>query len=72
MNHRLLKSLAIFKHGSVGEFTIKLGWNRNKVSKLLNGKYNPSVDEASEINEVLSLNTDEFLSVFFAQHITKR
>ena len=64
MDYELLKRLAIFKCGSVSLFSSKISWNRDKTSRLINGKYIPTTVEANMIRVSLCLTTKEYLAIF--------
>jgi len=64
MDYKLLKRLAIFKCGSVGQFSSKINWNKDKTSRLINGKYIPTIIEADTIRISLGLTAKECLTIF--------
>jgi hypothetical protein len=47
-----------------GLFAVAMGWHKNKVSAMLNGRYVPDVDEAAMMAHVLRLNEEKFCQIF--------
>lgn len=48
-------------------FSSAIGWHKNKVSKMLSGKYKPNTDEVAEIAEALHLDERRYCDIFLAQ-----
>ena len=46
-------------------FADAIGWHKNKVTKLLTGKYKPDTDEVAEITDLLHLDASKFCDIFF-------
>lgn len=65
-NLSLLRSLVFEKYNTRTEFANNLGWNKNKVSALFNGKLNLDEKEMLQIANLLEIHTEElFLKLFF-------
>ena len=45
-------------------FADAIGWHKNKVTKLLTGKYKPDTDEVAEITDLLHLDASIFCDIF--------
>lgn len=45
-------------------FADAIGWHKNKVTKLLTGKYKPDTDEVAEIANLLHLDEPKFCDIF--------
>lgn len=56
---------AVFgRYRTQSEFCDAMGWHRNKVSKLMRGKYMPDVDEAAKLSEKMGMTIDEYQKIF--------
>jgi DNA-binding XRE family transcriptional regulator len=49
-------------------FAQAIGWHKNKVSKLMTGKYLPNIEEAAEISELLRLTRKEYEDIFCSKN----
>lgn len=45
-------------------FADAIGWHKNKVTKMLTGKYKPDTDEVAEITDLLHLDASKFCDIF--------
>lgn len=45
-------------------FADAIGWHKNKVTKMLAGKYKPDTDEVAEITDLLHLDASKFCDIF--------
>lgn len=45
-------------------FADAIGWHKNKVTKMLTGKYKPDTDEVAEITDLLHLDASKFCEIF--------
>ena len=45
-------------------FADAIGWHKNKVTKMLTGKYKPDTDEVAEIADLLHLDASKFCDIF--------
>lgn len=45
-------------------FANAIRWHVNKVSKMMTGKYIPTVDEAAHIADKLNLNLEKYSEIF--------
>lgn len=64
VNVNALKGRIVWLYGSQKKFADYLGWHQNKLSKMMNAKYIPDIDEASDIATALKLNQEEFYEIF--------
>ena len=64
MNRRKLKGEIVAVLGSQNAFADAVGWHKNKVSKMMTGKYKPDTDEVAAIVEALNLSNDKFTEIF--------
>lgn len=64
MDCNKLRGEIVAKFRTQSAFARAIGWHRNKISKLVLGEYKPDTDEVAAIADVLSLNQDEFCSIF--------
>ena len=53
---------AIFKTQTA--FADAIGWHKNKVTKMLTGKYKPDIDEVAEMAVLLHLDEPKFCDIF--------
>lgn len=59
-----LKGEIIANYGTQLAFSSAIGWHKNKVSKMVRGKYKPNTDEVATIVSALHLNEQQYVSVF--------
>lgn len=53
-------------------FSDKLGWDRGKTSRIVNGKQRPSADEMEQIASALNVHdVNTFMDLFFPKMSTK-
>lgn len=45
-------------------FADAIGWHKNKVTKMLTGKYKPDTDEVATITNLLHLDASKFCDIF--------
>lgn len=64
MNTSMLKGEIVAKYGSQREFSKVIGWDKNKMSRLMTHKYIPDVAEASMIGNALELSADRMAQIF--------
>lgn len=64
INANLLRSKIFEKYRSQADFSREIGWDANRVSKILNGKYIPNVNDCAEIAKILSLTADGYVAIF--------
>lgn len=64
MDLMALRGAVFGKYKNQLNFGDAIKWNRNKVSRLLRGKYIPDVDEAAQINHVMNLSEEEYKEIF--------
>ena len=64
MNTDVLRGEIAATYRTQANFAGKIGWNCNKVSRLLNGSYKPNTDEIAKIASVLGLSEKQFCNIF--------
>lgn len=64
MNLQRLKGEIIAVYGSQLAFSKAVGWHKNKVSKMLCGKYKPNTDEVADIVLALRLTEQQYWNIF--------
>lgn len=52
------------KYRNQANFSKTIGWNPNRINKILNQKKIPDVDECATISRALSLSEAEFIKIF--------
>ena len=71
MDLQRLKGEIVAVYGTQLEFSKAIGWHKNKVSKMVCGKYKPDTDEVAAIVSALHLTEQQYWNIFFAKFITK-
>lgn len=66
MNIRKLRGEIAMRYRSQAAFANAIGWHCNKISKMMNGKYIPDVDEAAKIALTLGLNEHQYCDIFLS------
>lgn len=62
-----LRGLVLSKYKTIGDFAKAIGWQRNKASRIVNGKQYPNTEEIQRITECLNSNSiNLFVHIFFA------
>ena len=64
MNINELRAEIVRIRGTQDKFAESINWHRNKVSKMMNGKYVPNVDEAGAIANELNLSERKIIEIF--------
>ncbi len=64
MNARKLRGAIVSEYGTQNVFAEKIGWHKNKVSRILSGKYKPDTDEVANMVKVLHLSESQFCDIF--------
>lgn len=72
MNIRRLKAEIVAEYNTQASFAKAIGWNENKVSKIIQGRYKPDTDEVAKIADVLHLDECRYCAIFLPNKITKR
>lgn len=67
MNLNRLRGEIVAVFGTQYSFGEAIGWNKNKVSRLLKGQYVPDVNEAAAISTLLNLSSDLYCEIFFTK-----
>lgn len=64
MNTTELKLEIIKQFGTQYKFAEALGWHKNKISRMMQGKYIPDLNEVMFISDKLHLNEERFFEIF--------
>lgn len=64
MNIDKLRGTIAEKYRTQVAFADALGWNRNKISRLVTGKLVPNINEVAQIAAALRLSNCEFEEIF--------
>lgn len=64
MNTNRLRGEIVAEFKTQTAFAKAIKWHENKVSKMITGKYIPTVDEAAEISELLHLTISTYKEIF--------
>ena len=48
-------------------FASAIGWHKNKVTRMLTGKYKPNTDEVAIIADLLQLDEPKFCDIFLTK-----
>lgn len=67
MNVDRLRGEIVAKYRTQNAFSEAIGWHKNKVSKLLCGKYKPDTDDVDAISVALNLSKDAFCEIFLPE-----
>lgn len=66
MNTRRLRGEIVSVFNTQSAFASEIGWTKNKVTRMLSGKYKPNTDEVALIASTLHFNEAKFCEIFFA------
>lgn len=64
MDRTELRIEILRKYGTQSAFAKEIGWNVNKLSKMMQGKYVPDLDEVVFIAEKLKFDEKRFCQIF--------
>lgn len=64
INKNLLREKIYGTFHSQAEFSRTIGWNINRINKILMGKSIPNVNDCANIALTLHLSKDEYISIF--------
>lgn len=64
MDKAKLRGKIYENYKSVSKCAQSMGWSRQRLHLIVNGKRVPDVDDVREISTVLKLSNDEMLSIF--------
>ena len=67
MNLNRLKGEIVATYGTQNEFARAMHWHKNKVSKLVCGKYKPDTDEVADITTALNLDKEKYCEIFLTK-----
>ena len=62
-----LRGEIIAEYRTQTAFASAIGWHKNKVTKMLTGKYKPDTDEVAKIADLLRLDEIKFCDIFLAR-----
>ncbi len=67
-----LREEALSKYKNISQFASKIGWSRNKTSRILSGLQKPDLDDILDLVECLGIDSEEkFTHIFFPFVTTK-
>lgn len=64
MDRQKFRGTIFSKYRSVSEFTVEIGWPKNKAHNIISGRYTPDVNECAEFAEFMNLSVQEYLKIF--------
>lgn len=64
MNTNKLRGEIVASFKTQYAFADAIGWHRNKVSRMLCGKYKPDTDEVASIARILGLDEQKYCAIF--------
>ena len=67
-----LRGLVFSKFNSIGEFATAIGWQRNKASRIINGKQTPTKKDMEDMIVTLDIAKGSIAPVFFSSMFTER
>lgn len=62
-----LRGAIYLKHRNAAEFAAEIGFTRQKITQILNGRQRPSIDDARVIADGLKLTDNEAVEIFLAR-----
>lgn len=68
MNLARLRGEIVAEYRTQSAFADAIGWHKNKVTKMLTGKYKPDTDEVARIADLLHLDAPMFCDIFFTEN----
>lgn len=72
VNESALRGRIFSRYRNISEFGNRIGWNHQKVFRILSGKQSPTADEIGVMSNALDINdADTLVSVFFADRVHK-
>ncbi len=61
-----LRGLVLSKYRTIGNFADRVGWKRNKASRILNGKQKMDIEDIEKMAQCLEINSQKvFMQIFF-------
>lgn len=64
-----LRGEIVAEYRTQSAFAEAIGWHKNKVTKMLTGKYKPDTDEVAQIASLLHFDESKFCEIFlFPNH----
>lgn len=72
MDTKRLRVEIVAEYGTQTAFAEAIGWHKNKVSKIIRGRYKPDIDEVAKITETLHLDERRYCAIFLPHGITER
>ena len=67
INTQELRGIIYAKYGTAAAMTERLNWDKNKIGKILKGRYIPDIDECAEMAEALDLEQAQFCHIFLPE-----
>lgn len=59
-----LRGEIVAEYRTQSAFADAIGWHKNKVTKMLTGRYKPDTDEVAKIADLLHLDAPKFCDIF--------
>lgn len=69
---RALRGLIYSKYDTEAELARALNWSRQKLSKITNGKVEPTIDELSQLAESLQVSIGDLANIFLQYRSSNR
>ena len=66
MNINKLRGAIVTEYKTQNVFADEIGWHKNRVSKMMNGKYVPDINEVARMAKALRLDDRQFKDIFLA------
>ena len=64
MNLQKLRGEIVTYYKTQNNFAKAMHWHKNKVSKMMTGKYKPDIDEVAKIAEMLKFDDETYKQIF--------
>ena len=70
MNESKLRAAIYGKYKSAAACADSIGWSRQKMNNIINGRKIPNVNEIKLIAEAIQLSNSDLMDIFFASAVT--
>lgn len=72
MTEITIRGMVLSKYKTIGAFADRIGWSKNKASRIINQKQEPDILEMKQLADCLDIHTPEdFMGTFFGDMSTK-
>ena len=71
MSENKIRSLVLGLYRSIADFAREVNWSRQKATRIINGKTEPSLDDIYVISRAVNKDADEIASIFLQQKTQK-